>query len=122
MTANLLTAALVFAGAGIAHAANPPAAAPAAKTKKAEPAPPENTIAYGDLAQHIGERVVVHTKYKTTRTGVLTQVSNTQLTLSMDAPGGATELTMPQDTILSVALVAAPAPAPQPGTPSAKKN
>jgi hypothetical protein len=43
------------------------------------------------------------------------------LTLGIEAPGGSTELTMPKNTIVSVALAAAPL-APKPGTPSAKKN
>lgn len=121
MTLKLFTAALMLGAAVIANAANPPAA-PAAKAKKAEPEPAGNTVPYDELHLHIGERVIVHTTFKTTRTGVLTQVSNSQLTLGIDTQGGSTELTMPKNTVLSVALVAVPAPAPQPGTPSAKKN
>ena len=120
MTLKLFTAALMLGAALIANAANPPAA-PAAKAKKAEAEPVGNTVPYDELHLHIGEHVIVHTTFKTTRTGVLTQVSNTQLTLGIDAAGGSTELTMPKNTIVSVALAAAP-PAPQPGTPSAKKN
>jgi len=120
MTLKLFTAALMLGAALIANAANPPAA-PAAKAKKAEAEPVGNTVPYDELHLHIGEHVIVHTTFKTTRTGVLTQVSNTQLTLGIDAAGGSTELTMPKNTIVSVAL-ATSTPAPQPGTPSAKKN
>jgi hypothetical protein len=120
-TLKLLFGALVLVGAaGISHAANPPAAPAAGKTKAAAPAPADHTVAYDELKQHIGEHVIVHTTLKTTRSGVLTQVSNSQLTLGIEAAGGSTELTIPKNTILSVAL--APAPASQPGTPSAKKN
>jgi len=111
----------MLGAAGISSAANPPAAPSGAKAKATAATPAEHTIAYDELKQHIGEHVIVHTTFKTTRTGVLTQVSNTQLTLGIEAPGGSTELTMPKNTVVSVALAAAP-PAPQPGTPSAKKN
>ena len=120
MTLKHCTLALVLGATASAHAANPPAAP--AKAKPAAAAPVENTVAYDELHLFIGKRVIVHTTFKTTRTGVLTQVSNTQLTLGIDAAGGTTELTMPKNTIVSVALVAAAPPAPQPGTPSAKKN
>ena len=116
----IFTTALMLGAAVIAHAANPPAA-PAAKVKKAEAEPVGETVPYEDLHLFIGKRVIVHTTFKTTRTGVLTQVSNTQLTLGIDAAGGSTELTMPKNTVVSVAL-ATSTPAPQPGTPSAKKN
>jgi len=118
MTLKILSVALMLGATTIASAANPPAT-PAAKAKKAEAEPVGNTVPYDELHLHIGEHVIVHTTFKTTRTGVLTQVSNTQLTLGIEAPGGSTELTMPKNTVVSVALVAAP---PQPGTPSAKKN
>ena len=112
----------LVAGAGISHAANPPAAPAGAKAKAPAAATAEHTIAYDELKQHIGEHVIVHTTFKTTRTGVLTQVSNSQLTLAIEAPGGSTELTMPKNTVVSVALAGVATPTPQPGTPSAKKN
>ena len=121
ITLKLFTVALMLGAAVFVNAANPPAA-PATKAKKAEPEPAGNAVPYDELHLHIGERVIVHTTFKTTRSGVLKQVSNSQLTLDIDAAGGSTELTMPKNTVLSVTLVAAPAPAPQPGTPSAKKN
>ncbi|HET7063223.1 MAG TPA: hypothetical protein VFI49_03035 [Rudaea sp.] len=120
MTLKIFTVALMLGAATIVSAASPPAT-PAAKAKKAEAEPIGNTVPYDELHLHIGEHVIVHTTFKTTRTGVLTQVSNTQLTLGIETAGGSTELTMPKNTIISVALAAA-APAPQPGTPSAKKN
>ena len=120
MILKLFTAALVLGATVIANAANPPVA-PAAKAKKAEAEPVGEKVSYDDLHLFIGKRVIVHTTFNTTRTGVLTQVSNTQLTLGIDAAGGSTELTMPKNTVVSVALAPAVA-APQPGTPSAKKN
>jgi len=120
MTLKILSVALMLGATAIASAANP-AATPAAKAAKAEAEPVGKTVPYDELHLHIGEQVIVHTTFKTTRIGVLTQVSNTQLTLGIGAAGGSTELTMPKNTVVSVALAAA-APAPQPGTPSAKKN
>jgi hypothetical protein len=120
MTLKLFSVALVLGATVIANAANPPAA-PAAKAKKADAELVGETVSYDDLHLFIGKRVIVHTTFNTTRTGVLTQVSNTQLTLGIDAAGGSTELTMPKNTVVSVAL-APSAAAPQPGTPSAKKN
>ncbi|HET7777589.1 MAG TPA: hypothetical protein VFL07_03465 [Rudaea sp.] len=120
-TLKVFTIALMLGGSAIANAATPPAA-PAAKARKSEAAEPAGEkVSYDDLHLFIGKRVTVHTTFNTTRTGVLTQVSNTQLTLGIDAAGGSTELTMPKNTVVSVALVPAAA-APQPGTPSAKKN
>jgi hypothetical protein len=120
LTLKLFTVALILAATVIANAASPPAA-PAAKAKKAEAEPAGETVSYDDLHLFIGKRLIVHTTFNTTRTGVLTQVTNTQLTLGIDAAGGTTELTMPKNTVVKVALAPAVA-APQPGTPSAKKN
>jgi hypothetical protein len=120
MTLKLFTVALMLGASVIANGANPPAA-PAAKAKKTDAEPAGEKVSYDELHLFIGKRLIVHTTFHTTRTGVLTQVSNTQLTLSIDAAGGSTELTMPKNTIVSVVLVPSAA-APQPGTPSAKKN
>jgi len=119
-TLKLFTVALMLGASVIANGASPPAA-PAAKAKKADAEPAGEKVSYDELHLFIGKRLIVHTTFNTTRTGVLTQVTNTQLTLSIDAAGGSTELTMPKNTIVSVALVPSAA-APQPGTPSAKKN
>jgi hypothetical protein len=122
LTLKLLIIALVLGTSVIANAANPPAA-PAGKAKKTEAEPAGEKVSYDDLHLFIGKRLIVHTTFNTTRTGVLTQVTNTQLTLGIDAAGGSIELTMPKNTIASVALApTAAAAAPQPGTPSAKKN
>ena len=83
-------------------------------------APPENAISYDDLRQHIGQPVIVHTTFKTTRSGMLTRFSNTELALQVDTPSGPTELTIPKNTVRSVALPAAPST--DAGKPSAKKN
>ena len=120
MTLKLFTVALMLVASSIADGASPPVA-PAAKAKKTEAEPAGEKVSYDDLHLFVGKRLIVHTTFNTTRTGVLTQVTNTQLTLSIDVAGGSTELTMPKNTIVSVALVPSAA-APQPGTPSAKKN
>jgi len=120
MTLKLFTVALMLGASAIANGASPPAA-PAAKAKKADAEPAGEKVSYDDLHLFVGKRLIVHTTFNTTRTGVLSQVTNTQLTLSIDAAGGSTELTMPKNTIVSVVLVPS-APAPQPGTASAKKN
>jgi hypothetical protein len=120
LTLQLFTVVLMLLATVTANAATSPAA-PAANAKKIEAEPAGEMVPYDELHLHIGKRVIVHTTFHTTRTGVLTQVSNTQLTLGIDVSGGSTELTMPKNTIVSVAL-AASTPAPQPGTPSAKKN
>jgi hypothetical protein len=67
------------------------------------------TIAYDDLRLHVGQRIVVHTKFKTTRTGMLMKFSQIELTLSIETPDGASEMTIPKDTVASVTLLSAPA-------------
>ena len=101
-------------------AAAPPASTPAAKAKAAPAAVVENAITYDDLKQHVGQHVIVHTTFKTTRSGVLTKFSNTELALLVDTPGGPTEMTIPKNTVSNVALPATPAA--EAGKPSAKKN
>ena len=118
---SLAALALALATSGsIVSAATPPAGASPAKPKAAPAAPPENAVSYGDLRQHIGESVIVHTTFKTTRSGVLTAFSNTELTLRVETPSGPTEFTIPKNTVSSAALVATPAP--DTGKPSAQKN
>ncbi len=87
--------------------------APAAKAAAARPAPAEKgeAVAYDDLRLHVGQKVIVHTRYKSTRTGMLMKFSQVELTLSIDTPDGASELTIPKDTVASV-LVVTPPPAP----------
>jgi hypothetical protein len=75
----------------------------------AEAAPVKDAIAYENLHGYLGDRITVHTKFGTTRTGTLARFSQTELALTIDTPGGATEMTIPKDTIAS--MVAAPAAA-----------
>jgi hypothetical protein len=107
LTATILAALLAAAApAGAAQAGAKPAATPAGATVHAhEPA----GIPYEELEHHLGERVVVHTIYKSTRVGVLEKVSKVELTLSIPTPSGPAELTMPKDTVVRVTPAETPA-------------
>jgi hypothetical protein len=79
----------------------------AAPAQPAQEAPAREKIAYENLHGYLGDRITVHTTYKTTRTGVLARFSQSELTLTIDTPGGETELTIPKNTIADIV----PAPA-----------
>jgi hypothetical protein len=105
--AGLIAAVSASTLLAVAHAAPPRhAAAPA-------PAPldtaAKDKIEYENLHGYLGDRITVHTVYHTTRTGTLTHFSKSELTLSIDTPGGAAELTIPKNTILD--MLPAPLPA-----------
>jgi hypothetical protein len=70
----------------------------------------DNSIPYDDLKYHVGESITVHTRYQTTRIGVLTKFSQVELTLSVPTVSGPAELTLPKDTVLRVVATATPAP------------
>lgn len=92
-----------------AGSAAPVAAAPHA-TRRAQVAaavPAADKIPYENLHGYLGDRITVHTTYGTTRTGVLQKFSNSELTLTLETPGGPTELTIPKNTIAD--MVAVPA-------------
>ena len=90
---------------------------PAAKT------PPETTITYEDAEHHIGDKLVIHTKNKTTRVGLLTKYTKSMLTLNVEVSGGTVEFTFDKYSVASIGLLPAPPPpAADSGTPSAKKN
>jgi hypothetical protein len=84
-------------------------AAKGAKATAVEPVPAKEKIEYENLHGYLGDRITVHTTYGTTRTGVLAKFSNSELTLTMDSGVGASELTIPRNTIAD--MVSAPAPA-----------
>jgi len=72
--------------------------------------PTQESIPYDELKSHVGERIVVHTRYKTTRTGVLTKFSQIELTLTMPTPSGPAEMTLPKETVLRVTPAETPDP------------
>jgi hypothetical protein len=104
----LFAAALAFGAAAPLPAAQKPAAP--AKAAKADEAPAGDAIPYEELKSHLGERVVVQTRFKSTRTGTLTKVSQFELILSVPTAQGPAELTMPRDTVLRVTLAQTPKP------------
>jgi hypothetical protein len=106
ISASLATGALAALLAVGAAAASKSDAQPAPKAGQVEVGEP---VAYDDLRLHVGQRVVVHTKYKTTRTGMLMKFSQIELTLDIETPDGASEMTIPKDTVASVTLLSAPA-------------
>jgi hypothetical protein len=110
LIAMLLAALLV---PGFASAATPAdkGAAHAAKAAKPDPAPAAAPIAYDDLGDHVGERISVRTKYRSTRVGTLAKFTKIELTLRIDTASGPTELTIPKDTIVSIAPAETPAAA-----------
>ena len=87
--------------------AAPKTARPAAAPPAAAAAPAKETIPYENLHGYLGDRITVHTKFGTTRSGILARFTQTELALTIQTPGGDTEMTIPKDTIAS--MVAAPA-------------
>jgi len=92
--------ACVAPGAALAAGNTPPVAKPHAAEAQQE-------VALDDLGKYIGKRIVVHTKLNTTRIGVLTRHSNTEVDLKLDT--GA-ELTVPVNSIKRVTVPVAPPP------------
>jgi hypothetical protein len=104
---NLTLAVLAIAASLHLAAAKEPAKAATV------PAPSAATIPYDELRAHIGERVVVHTTFKSVRTGTLTKASPFEITLSVPTAQGPAELTVPKDTVASVTPAETPAPPPK---------
>jgi uncharacterized lipoprotein YajG len=69
------------------------------------------SIAYDDLREHLGERIVVQTRVRTTRVGTLTKFSKMELTLTVDTPTGPSEITIPKDNVVRATPADKPAPA-----------
>jgi len=105
----VVAAVLAFAAAAQVQSAEKPAA-PAKPAKADKPAAPD-AIPYDELKYHLGERVVVETKFKSTRSGTLTKASQFEVILSVPTPQGPAELTMPKETILRVIPAETPKPA-----------
>ena len=95
----MLVALLATTPGGAVQAAAQPDAKHAGGTVRAR-APA--AIPYDELAQHVGERVVVHTTLKSTRVGVVEKVSKIELTLSIPTSSGPAELTLPKNTVARV--------------------
>jgi hypothetical protein len=111
----LLVTITLSAVAWLTHAtgadAAKPAPAKAPKAAVAEVPPGAEKVSYDDLHKYIGDRIIVHTKFQTTRTGVLAKVTKSELTLNIDTPTGPTQMTIPKDTVADTVAVPAPAPA-----------
>ena len=87
-------------------------AAPAAAKPKASAEPATQAVEYADLGKYIGKRIIVHSKLNTTRAGVLTRVTASEIDVKLDS--GA-DLTMPSNSIKSIgAPIGAPDPLFQP--------
>jgi hypothetical protein len=82
-----------------------------ARAAKADDKPAANSIPYDELKYHVGERIVVETKFKSTRIGTLTKASLYELTLSVPTVSGPAELSMPKETIVRVTPAETPKPA-----------
>lgn len=87
------------------------AAAQAADAPKTNAAAAQTAaVAYEELQHHVGEHVVVRSRFRSTRSGTLLHWSPTGIKLRLDT--GA-ELEMPQDTIRQASLAPAPAAKPK---------
>jgi len=79
---------------------------PAAAKPQAKAEPAQQQVAYAELGKYVGKRIIVHSKLNTTRSGVLTRYSASEIDLKLD--GGA-DLSMTADSIRSVSIPIAPA-------------
>ncbi len=114
MHRTIILAALILAVALTAVGSTAAAAEKAAPAKagKADAAPASAaSIAYDDLREHLGERIAVQTRFRTTRVGTLSKFSKMELTLTIDTPTGASDITIPKDNVVRVTPASAPAPA-----------
>jgi hypothetical protein len=89
----------------MACAATPAGKQPAQPAAKPHAAEAQQEVALDDLGKYIGKRVFVHTKFNTTRSGVLTRRSKTEADLKLDS--GA-DLTIPLESIKRVTVPIAP--------------
>jgi hypothetical protein len=110
-SSKVLLVAAVFAAGGITAAVAAGKADAPAKTAKAEAKAAASSIPYDELKYHVGERVVVETKFKSTRTGTLAKASQFELVLSVPTVSGPAELSMPKETIVRVTPAETPKPA-----------
>ena len=66
----------------------------------------QQSVEYADLPKYLNKRIIVRSKLNTTRTGVLTRYSASEIDLKLDS--GA-ELSMPATSIKSIAFPIGPA-------------
>jgi hypothetical protein len=86
--------------------------AAAAKGGNADTAPSAaSSIAYDDLREYLGERIVVQTRFRTTRVGTLSKFSKMELTLTIDTPSGPSDITIPRDNVVRATPAGKPVPA-----------
>jgi len=102
---NFFRAAVFAAAATLACAAaavkpaTPAASSPKTAARIAEP------IDFGQLGQHIGREVVVHTKHGTRRVGVVVKAYNTLLVIKLGPADGGIDLDVARDTVRKVELI-----------------
>ena len=101
----------LLAGASATALAAEKAAASSKAAKAEEKKVAASSIPYEELRYHVGERIVVETKFKSTRVGTLSKASQFELVLSVPTISGPAELSMPKDTILRVTPAETPKPA-----------
>ena len=118
---------ILFAGAALAIGAllnayaAPVGTVPKSEQKKSSrPAAqePERDIPYEEVGKFKGQRIIVHSTIGTTRSGILTKYSGTQIDIALD--GNGLQFTFLRDGIKSIGIPITPEPAP--GDDSAKKN
>jgi hypothetical protein len=94
--------------AGAPPAAKPRASEHATKPQAAVAEPAQQEVAYADLGKYIGKRIIVHTKFNTTRSGALLRQSASQIDLKLDS--GA-DLSIPVESIKHLGVpIGAPDP------------
>ena len=114
MIPNRLSSFLVGGILTLAFAGSVPfaVAAPAGKKAAAEaPAPAGTPIEYAALEQRIGDHVIVETTMNTVRRGTLVKYTNPTLTLELGPESGNITLSVPRETIRSLRVIPAAAPA-----------
>jgi hypothetical protein len=127
---SLMVGSLVLAlcGGG-SFAADPPADAKSAPATKAAPVKmekekkeAEREITYEDLDKYMGQRVIVHSKIGSTRSGKLIKHTMTEIIIAID--DGGYEFSFTREAIQSLAVPVSPpdAKTPDAGDGSAKKN
>jgi hypothetical protein len=86
-------------------------------------------IEYTELENRIGDHVIVETTLETVRRGTLIKYTNPTLTLELGPEHGSIELSVPRETVRSLRIIPAAAPAPaesdanqEQGSRSAEKN
>ena len=130
---NLIAGTLVLSFCCSGFAADPPAdgnaSPPVAKAPAAKAAPakqekrePEQEVTYDDLDKYMGQRVIVHSKLGTTRSGKLVKHTMSEIAIIQD--GSEYQFSFARDSIRSLGVPLPPpeAKTPDTGDAGAKKN